>query len=419
MSSAEMVQQAEQSPESSAQASHQPMGLAEFVVFTSAAMAINALATSIMLSALPDIAAAYALKNANAQQLVLTIFFAGFSLGQFVVGPISDRFGRRRVLIAGLTLYSLASLVCVVAPSFTILLAARLTQGLASASPRIVMTSAVRDCYVGRRMASLMSLVTMVLFVAPIAAPGIGQLILAGSNWQALFAVLLAHGTITLVWALRRFPETQKVAQRRPLKLASLFDAFRRFLTTRQSALVTLARGACQGCPLAFLVSSPLVIGSYYGLGQYFTLAFSAIAVTMGLAAFSNSQLVARFGMRRIARWSLLICTLTALGASFAALTGGLSFALFMATFFVLNSLLLMNSANFTALALEPHGAIAGTASSLYGGCTTLISAVISSAIALMYNASPLPLVVGSFACCAAGLALISLARTGRREANR
>src|SRR5581483_12493582 len=80
MSSAEMVQQAEQSPESSAQASHQPMGLAEFVVFTSAAMAINALATSIMLSALPDIAAAYALKNANAQQLVLTIFFAGFSL---------------------------------------------------------------------------------------------------------------------------------------------------------------------------------------------------------------------------------------------------------------------------------------------------------------------------------------------------
>jgi len=419
MSSAEMVQQAEQSPESSAQASHQPMGLAEFVVFTSAAMAINALATSIMLSALPDIAAAYALKNANAQQLVLTIFFAGFSLGQFVVGPISDRFGRRRVLIAGLTLYSLASLVCVVAPSFTILLAARLTQGLASASPRIVMTSAVRDCYVGRRMASLMSLVTMVLFVAPIAAPGIGQLILAGSNWQALFAVLLAHGTITLVWALRRFPETQKVAQRRPLKLASLFDAFRRFLTTRQSALVTLAGGACQGCPLAFLVSSPLVIGSYYGLGQYFTLAFSAIAVTMGLAAFSNSQLVARFGMRRIARWSLLICTLTALGASFAALTGALSFALFMATFFVLNSLLLMNSANFTALALEPHGAIAGTASSLYGGCTTLISAVISSAIALMYNASPVPLVVGSLACCAAGLALISVARTGRRDANR
>ena len=159
---------------------------------------------------------------------------------------------------------------------------------------------------------------------------------------------------------------------------------------------MTVAGGACQGCPLAFLVSSPLVIGSYYGLGQYFTLAFSAIAVTMGLAAFSNSRLVARYGMRRIARWSLVICTLTALGASFAALTGALSFALFMATFFVLNSLLLMNSANFTALALEPHGAIAGTASSLYGGSTTLMSAVISSAIGLMYNASPVPLVVGS-----------------------
>jgi DHA1 family bicyclomycin/chloramphenicol resistance-like MFS transporter len=394
-----------------ATASHQPMRLTEFVVFASSAMAINALAVSIMLSALPQIAAAYALQNANAQQLVLTIFFVGFSLGQFIVGPISDRFGRRRVLLAGLALYSLASLLCVVAPSFTVLLAARLAQGLASASPRVVITSAVRDCYVGRRMASLMSLVTMVLFIAPVAAPAIGQAILSASNWQVLFVVLLAHGVITLTWALRRFPETQPLARRRPLELASLFDAFRRFLTTRQSALVTLAGGACAGCPLAFLVSSPLVIGTYYGLGQYFTLAFSAIAVTMGLAAFSNSRFVARFGMRRIARWSLLICTLTALGASFAALTGALSFALFMATFFVLNSLLLMNSANFTALALEPHGAIAGTASSLYGGCTTLMSALISSAIGLMYNASPVPLVVGSLLCCATALVLIALVR--------
>jgi len=274
-----------------------------------------------------------------------------------------------------------------------------------------VITSAVRDCYVGRRMASLMSLVTMVLFIAPIAAPAIGQVILSASNWQMLFLVLLAHGVITLSWAWRRFPETQPVMLRRPLELASLFDAFRRFLGTKQSALVTLAGGACAGCPLAFLVSSPLVIGTYYGLGQYFTLAFSAIAVTMGFAAFSNSRLVAKFGMRRIARWSLVVCTLTALGASFAALTGALSFALFMATFFVLNSLLLMNSANFTALALEPHGAIAGTASSLYGGCTTLMSAVISSAIGLMYNASPVPLVVGSLLCCACALALIALIR--------
>lgn len=293
MSSAELVEET--------RASHQPMGLSEFVVFASSAMAINALAVSIMLSALPDIARAYALENTNSQQLVLTIFFVGFSLGQFVVGPISDRFGRRSVLIAGLSLYSLASLICVAAPSFAVLLAARLTQGLASASPRVVITSAVRDCYVGRRMASLMSLVTMVLFIAPIAAPGIGQLILSASSWQALFVVLLLHGAITLVWALRRFPETQPVAQRRPLELASLFDALKRFVTTRQSALVTLAGGACQGCPLAFLISSPLVIGAYYGLGQYFTLAFSAIAVTMGLAAFSNSRLVARFGMRRIA----------------------------------------------------------------------------------------------------------------------
>ncbi len=167
MSSAEVVRSAE-----AAQASHQPMGLTELVVFASAAIAINALATSIMLAALPDIAAAYALKNANAHQLVLTILFAGFSLGQFVAGPISGRFGRRSVLIAGLALSALASLVCVVAPSLTNLLVPRgLIQSLASASLHIVMTSAVRDCYGGRWMASLMSRVTNVLFAAPIPHP--------------------------------------------------------------------------------------------------------------------------------------------------------------------------------------------------------------------------------------------------------
>src|SRR5437868_2799383 len=139
---------------------HRPMGLAEYVAFASSAMAVNALAVSIMLAALPQIATSYALESANNQQLLLTIFFVGFSLGQLVAGPLSDRYGRRRPLILGFAIYSLASLVCVVAPTFTVLILARFVQGLASATPRVVTVASVRDCYVGRPMASLMSLVT-------------------------------------------------------------------------------------------------------------------------------------------------------------------------------------------------------------------------------------------------------------------
>ena len=211
MSSAEATEQSSDA--------HQPMGLVEFVVFASSAMAVNALAVSIMLAALTQIATSYALQSVNNQQLVLTVFFAGFSLGQLIVGPLSDRYGRRAPLIVGFAIYSLASLACIAAPTFTALIIARFVQGLASASPRVITISSVRDCYVGRRMASLMSLVTMVLFLAPIIAPTIGQVLLIWFSWQSLFGILLVHGLAMLVWTLQRFPETQPAAARRPLEV--------------------------------------------------------------------------------------------------------------------------------------------------------------------------------------------------------
>jgi DHA1 family bicyclomycin/chloramphenicol resistance-like MFS transporter len=150
---------------------HQPMGLTEFIVFSSAAMAINSLAISIMLAALPQIAHVFQMSDPNRQQMVLTVFMVGFSAGQLLIGPISDRYGRRATLSVGLAGYAVATLACIVAPSFEMLLAARLVQGLCSATPRIIIVSTVRDCYIGPQMARIMSLVMMVLFIAPIIAP--------------------------------------------------------------------------------------------------------------------------------------------------------------------------------------------------------------------------------------------------------
>lgn len=398
---------------------HAPMGFVEFLTFCSAGMAINSLAVSIMLAALPEIASAYAMADANRQQLVLTVFFTGFSIGQIGVGLFSDRFGRRATFLFGMVVYCVATVACVFAPTFEILLIARFLAGMASAVPRVVVVSAVRDCYVGRRMASLMSLVMTVLFVAPILAPTLGHLILLGSNWQVLFGILLIHGVVMLGWSWARQPETQKAEDVRPIRFAPFMAAVKAFFLNRQSVLVTLASGACQGCLLAFLVSSPQVIGEHYGLGKNFTLAFSAIGVTMAMAAFSNSWLVTRLGMRRIALGALIICLAVSLISFGAAMRGALPFAAFMATFFVLNSLLMMNSANFTALAMEPHGAIAGMASSLFGASTTFISAAIASAIGQAYDGTAVPLVAGSLACCAVALVLVAMvARSARALRN-
>jgi MFS family permease len=226
---------------------HAPMGFVEFLTFCSAGMAINSLAVSIMLAALPEIASAYAMADANRQQLVLTVFFTGFSIGQIGVGMFSDRFGRRATFLFGMVVYCVATVACVFAPTFEILLIARFLAGMASAVPRVVVVSAVRDCYVGRRMASLMSLVMTVLFVAPILAPTLGHLILLGSNWQVLFGILLIHGVVMLGWSWARQPETQKAEDVRPIRFAPFMAAVKAFFLNRQSVLVTLASGACQG----------------------------------------------------------------------------------------------------------------------------------------------------------------------------
>lgn len=397
---------------------HQPMQTSEFVGFSSLSMAINSLATSIMLAALPQIAGFFQMSDPNRQHLVLTVFFVGFALGQIFVGPLADRFGRRATLLGGVALYVIATIGCLFANSFEALILARFVQGLASASPRIVTVSSVRDCYVGAPMARVMSLVMTVLFIAPIIAPTIGHFILIGSNWQALFVALLLHGLIVFIWGYVRFPETQRPEQRQPIRALSIYRGCRDFLLNRQSALISLAAGLSSGCLLGFLVASPQVIGEHYGLGHNFTFAFSAIAVTMGLAAYYNSRIVAKLGMIRIARGSLIICAVVAVAACALQLSGHLNFVLFMLTFFILNSLLLMNSANFTSIAMAPHGAIAGTASSIYGASTTLMSAVIASTIGQAYDGSPTPLMVGSALTCVGAYILLELSRLVMKPAS-
>src|SRR6201999_2815810 len=133
---------------------HRPMGFPEFVVVIASIMALNPLATDMMLPALPDIASTFPTLDANRPQAVLATFLVGFGIGQFVMGPLSDRFGRRPVLVDGMVLYCIASLLAIMAQSFETLLLARALQGLGTAATRVIATSIVRDCYAGRRMAS-------------------------------------------------------------------------------------------------------------------------------------------------------------------------------------------------------------------------------------------------------------------------
>src|SRR3954466_5011888 len=195
------------------------MGFPEFVIVIATIMSLHPLAMDMMLPALPEIGSAFHIAEANRLQMVLSTFLIGFGVGQFAIGPLSDSFGRRPVLLGGMVLYGIASLLAIAAPSFETLLLARALEGLGTAATRVIATSVVRDCYAGRRMASVMSLAMMVFIAVPVLAPSLGQAVLLVSQWRGIFVVLMLYGVLALIWSAWRMPETLPVPLRRSLAI--------------------------------------------------------------------------------------------------------------------------------------------------------------------------------------------------------
>src|SRR6476661_6784328 len=337
------------------------MGFPEFVIVIASIMALNPLAMDIMLPALPNIAATFDVTSANRPQMVLSVFLVGFGLGQFVMGPLSDRFGRRPVLLGGMTVYCIASLLAIAAPSFETLLLARALQGVCTSATRVIATSIVRDCYAGRRMA-------MVIFIAvPIVAPAFGQAVLLLAQWRGIFVVLMLYGVVTLIWSALRMPETLAPANRRSLAAGQVLDAFRQTVTNRQTLGYALVAGGVLGSLFAYIFIAQQVFTGIYQLGHYFPLAFAGVAVGTAIAGFVNSRLVGRLGMRVISHAALIGYVVIAAIMLVAAKLQMVPLPLFMVLSVLLMFAFGLMISNFTALAMEPQGHIAGTAASLYG----------------------------------------------------
>jgi MFS transporter, DHA1 family, multidrug resistance protein len=393
---------------------HRPMGFPEFVVVIASIMALNPLAMDIMLPALPDIGAAFQVGNANRLQTILSAFLIGFGVAQFVIGPLSDRFGRRPVLLAGMTTYCVASLLAIVAPSFEMLLLARVLQGLGTAATRVIATSIVRDCYAGRRMASVMSLAMMVFIAVPVIAPSFGQAVMLLTQWRGIFIILMIYGVLALAWSALRMPETLPPSERKSLAVKVVLGSYWQTISNRQTLGYALAAGGLMGNLFGFVFSSQQVFTEIYHLGRYFPVAFAGIAVGVAIAGFLNSRFVGRLGMRVMSHGALvgyaLVSALMLAGAKFDMLP--------LPVFMVLSALMMfafgLMLANFTALAMEPQGHIAGTASSLYGSITTLLGIGVGVTIGQDYDGTLVPFATGFFLCTLAALAVVLVVEKGR-----
>ena len=393
---------------------HTPMGFVEFVLIIASVMALNPLALDLMLPALPSVGTSFSIHDGNRLQEVLSIYLTGFGIGQFFLGPLSDRFGRRPVLLWGMTFYCAAGLLVLSAPSFETMLLARLLQGASTAATRVIAISIVRDCYSGRRMASVMSSVMMIFILVPIVAPSIGQLLLFVTDWRGIFAALLLYGAVAFLWSALRMPETLPLTERRSLAMPELLKAFRHVLGNRQTLGYALAAGVVQGSLFAFVFSSQQIFVDIFQLGYFFPVAFAVGAVGICLAAFLNSRLVGRMGMRVLSHGALMIFAAAAGIMLLAASMGSLPLPLFLTLATLMMFAFGLTFSNFTALAMEPQGHLAGTASSIYGTITTLVGIMIGSVIGQQFNGTLLPISIGFFICSLATIAIVAVAERGR-----
>lgn len=399
-------------------------GRSEMVVMVAGLMALNALAIDIMLPALNQIAhdvglTAEGVESDTRQQLIIFAYILGFGAPQLLWGPITDRFGRRGPLFVSLTGYILMAGLCVTLREFHALLAARFIQGVFSSGARLVAVSVVRDLFAGRQMARFMSLVMTIFMIIPIVAPGVGQIILLVAPWEWIFGALVVFGILMLGWTWLRLPETLPADQRRPLNLGNALGAYAQVVRTPITFGYMCASGIVFGALFSFIASSEQVFREVFGRGEDFVLWFSGIAGMLAVANFTNSRLVEKIGMRRISHAALLLFTgLSALSA-LITFSFGESLLWFYPLFILTFACFGLLGSNFSALAMEPLGSIAGTASAAYGFATTTVSSLIGMVIGSQYNGSTIPLMIGFVCLGASSLVIILITEKGKLFSSR
>ncbi len=386
----------------------------EFIALVAGITMLIAFAIDAMLPALPAIGQSLGVPDETRWSLVITFFSIGFGVAQLFVGTLSDRFGRRTLLLISLTGYVAFSVLAAFAQSFDLLLIARALQGAAAAGGRVIAQSVVRDRFTGRDMAQVMSLSSAVFMAAPILAPSMGTAILWIAPWPWIFIALGGLGLAAFLWSLIRLPETLPPAQRRAITPSSVLDGARIVIADRQSVGYTIGTACLTVSIQGFLTSVQLVFSDVLHRSDFLPAGFAIIAGTMMVASLINAQIVMRFGMRRIGHAALIAFTLLGALHAVVALAGHET----LASFVVLQALMMgcfsLTAANFGAMAMEKMGEVAGTASSLQGSFATTLGALGGAAIGQSFDGTTLPLYIGVVVAGLVALAAVFVAEGGR-----
>ncbi|ORT49648.1 multidrug transporter [Vibrio sp. qd031] len=367
-------------------------------ILLGAISAITPLAIDLYLPAMPAIADGLG-TEANRVQVTLTIYTVGFALGQLLHGPLADSYGRKPVLVAGVAAFGLAAIGCTFAPNIDTLIAVRAIQGFAGAAAAVVIQAVVRDMFQREDFARTMSFITLVMTVAPLAAPLIGGYLSVFLGWRFIFGVLVVYSILIMIAILKYIPETLPVEKRQPLRLKSTLQNYARLLTNKVVLGLVLCGAFSFSGMFAFLTAGSFVYIDIYGVApEHFGYLFGLNVVTLILMTTLNGRIVKQKGSHYMIRLGLTIQSIAGLGL-LSAWVFDLGLWVIVPSVMLFVGVMSTIGSNTMALLLEEYPSIAGTASSLAGTLRFGVGGLVGFAITLMPSEQSWPMLVTMAFC--------------------
>ena len=365
---------------------------AQLVLVLGALIALGPLTIDMYLPAFPRIGDELGASD-SAVQLTLTGMLLGLAVGQLVIGPLSDAFGRRRPLVIGLCAHAAASLLCAIAPTVGVLAAVRVVQGLAGAALSVVAMAIVRDLFAGVAVARIMSRLMLVIGLAPILAPSIGGLVLGFTSWRGIFVVLAGAALLLVVVAALGIRETLPPERRRPATVRATLGAYRVLLGDKVFVALAFVGGSMLAAMFAYVSGASFVLQDGFGLdARTFGLVFGLNAAGLTLTSQLNPVLLRHFSVRNVLTGAVVGATLASAALLAIGLTGFGGLVGVLVPLALVVSLAGLAIPNTPALALTRHGEAAGTAAAVLGCVQFGVGAVVAPLVGAFGTTSAAPM---------------------------
>jgi DHA1 family bicyclomycin/chloramphenicol resistance-like MFS transporter len=361
-----------------------PRSTAAWILLLGSLSALPAFTTDMYLPALPDVARDLHTTDAGAQ-VTMSAMLIGAALGTLVIGPLSDRFGRRGPLLVGLAGHVVTSVLSIMVPNITLLIVLRVIQGFFNASASVTSMAIIRDRFSGAEAARMFSRLMLVIGLSPLLAPTVGSLVEGWGSWHGIFLVLALMGVVLGAVVLRALPETLPTARRVTGGLPAALRGYRTLVRDRRFLALAVVPGLGMAVVMSYVSGSPFVFQEHFGLSSgAFSLLFAVNGLALVASAQVNAALVRKVAPIRLLRTALVVQLVFAAGLVVFAVTGVGGLLGVLAGLWLVLSMQGMVPSNASALALTRHGEMAGTASAVIGALQTGIAGVVSPLVGVL-----------------------------------